>query len=86
MNSVINFIKRAFVGEQTTGRESYQRYNEPVYEGVNGSAGFTILGKLDAMQPAGITPGPTHKLNDPSVTGNDNRDVYLQPLTDNRNI
>ena len=86
MKSVINFLKRPFVGEQNTGRESFQRYNEPIYEGVNGGAGFTVLAQVSATYPAGIAPGPTHKLNDPFATGNTSASPVLQPLADNRNI
>lgn len=86
MRSVINFLTRPFVGDQTTARQAFQQYNGYAYTGINGDAGFTVLGQIRAEYPAGIAPGPTHKLNDPSVTGNDSSNIALQPLTDDRSI
>ena len=83
---IINFIKRAFVGDQTTGRLSYQKYQGLALTGINGNGGITVIGQVSPIYPAGIAVGPTHKLNDPSVTGNDAFTLYNTPLTDNRSI
>lgn len=87
ISKVLNFFSRPFVGEDTTARLAYQRYNLPLLEGVNGGAGFTVMGQVNATYPAGIAPGPTHKINDPSATGNQ-VDIapVLQPLSDDRSF
>lgn len=82
----LNFVKRPFVGDQTTGRLSYQQSQGYAFAGVNGGAGFTVRRTVAAVQPAGITPGPTHKLNDPIVTGNANWNIELEPLSEDRQI
>lgn len=86
MGKFLNFIKRPFVGDQTTARQAYQQSNGYAFAGVNGGAGFTVRRSITATQPAGIAIGPTHKLNDPFVTGNNNINLELQPLTDDRSI
>lgn len=86
MGRFLNFIKRPFVGDQTTGRLAYQQSQSYAYAGVNGDAGFTVRRTIAPMQAAGIAVGPTHKLNDPSVTGNNNVNIELQALSDNRSI
>jgi hypothetical protein len=78
---VLNFIKRAFVGDQTTGRLSFQQYQSYARAGVNGDAGFTVKGQVNATYPAGIAPGPTHRLIDPLQTGNPSVTLELFPLT-----
>lgn len=83
---IINLIKRPFVGDQTTGRDAFLGYQSYALAGVNGDAGFTVKGQIAATYPAGIAPGPTHKLNDPSATGNNSSSVELLPLSDTRNI
>ena len=79
--ALIRFIKRPLVDEQTTGREAFQQYNGYAFAGVNGGAGFTVKNSPRATNPANIAVGPTHKLNDPTVTGNNNTGPQLQPLS-----
>lgn len=83
---LLNFIKRPFVGDQTTARDAFQQYQGYAFSGVNGNGGQGVRRSMFATSPAGIAPGPTHKLNDPSATGNDAYSIGVQPLTDNRNI
>ncbi len=78
---VLQFLKRAFIGDQTTARLSYQRNLDYVYAGVNGGAGFTVKGQVSPIYPAGIAPGPTHRLQDPTATGNPNTTLDLEALT-----
>lgn len=83
---VINLIKRRFVGDDTTARLSYQQYNGLLLTSYRGWTGFNVLNQVTATYPASIAPGPTHKLNDPTVTGNNSYVLTTQPLTDNRSI
>lgn len=83
---VLNFITRRFVGDDTTARLSYQQYNGLPLTSYRGWTGFNVLGQITATYSAGIAPGPTHKLNDPTATGNNSYNLNLQPLTDNRSI
>ena len=83
---VLNFIKRAFVGEQTTERLSYQQSQSYAYAGVNGGSGFTVKGQIPATYPAGIAPGPTHRLQDPTATGNPSTTLDLEALTANTSL
>lgn len=78
---VLNFLKRAFVGDQTTARLAYQQGQGYARAGVNGGAGFTVKGQVPATYPGGIAPGPTHRLIDPLATGNPNRTLDLEALT-----
>lgn len=83
MRNFIRFITRPFVGDQNTGREAYLRYQGLAPAAYNGNGGFTPVRSMRATTPANITPGPTHKLNDPSVTGNSSAPYNQQPLSDN---
>lgn len=83
---LLNFIMRPFVGDQTTGRLAYQKPVGYAYSGINGNGGQGVRRSMAATAPGAITPGPTHKLNDPSVTGNDSGTFGVQELTDSRNI
>jgi hypothetical protein len=80
------FRKRPLADEQNTGREAFQQsmgYSPVAY---NGNGGFTVLRAMRATTPAGITPGPTHKLNDPTVTGNTGYSLNQQPLSDDNGV
>jgi hypothetical protein len=78
--------KRPIVGEQTTERLAFHPYQGLAYSGINGDAGFNAHRSLGATAPMGIVPGPSHKLNDPTVTGNNAWTVDLEALTGgNRN-
>lgn len=81
LGELIRFIKRPLINEQNTGREAFQQYNGYAYAGVNGNAGFGVRRSMRATNPASIAVGPTHKLNDPTVTGNNNVNLNLQPLS-----
>ena len=83
---ILNFFKRPFVGDQTTAREAFQGYQSYALAGVNGNGGFTVKGQISPIYPAGIAPGPTHKLNDPTATGNSSDTVEVVALTDNRSF
>lgn len=80
---VLNFITRPLLGLQTTTNKVFQRYNtlqvsDPT---VTGNIYFRTVG---ALCPMGITPGPSHKLNNVNVTGNTAYGVVVQPLTDDK--
>lgn len=80
--------KRPIVGEQTTARLALSQSQGYAYSGINGDAGFTVLRGIRATAPAGIVPGPSHRLIDPTVTGNNAWTVDLEALTgaNNRQI
>lgn len=84
--SFINYIMRPFVGDQTTSRLSMQRYQGLAFSGINGNGGQFTKGTMAATYTGTITPGPTHKLNDPAVTGNENYNLVVQELGGNRSI
>jgi hypothetical protein len=76
----INFIRRSLVDSQGTGQEAFQQQQGYSFSSINGNGGHGIKSSLNATNPATITVGPTHKLNDPFVTGNAAYDLQLQPL------
>lgn len=81
LGKLIRFIKRPLINEQNTGREAFQQYNGYAYAGVNGNGGQGVRRSMRATSPATIAIGPTHKLNDPTATGNNNTNLQLQPLS-----
>lgn len=86
MFDVLRFIRRPDINEQNTGHEAFQQYNGYAFAAYNGNGGFTVKRSMNATNPATIAPGPTHKLNDPTVTGNNNVNLELRPLSeDNSN-
>lgn len=76
-----SFKKRPEINEQNTGRLALQRVLGLTLVPANGGAGIAV-GVLNATNPATVVPGPTHKLNDPTVTGNVSGSPSLQPLSD----
>lgn len=86
MRKLLNYLKRPFIGEQTTERLAFQQYNGLAATGINGDAGFTVKGQIKPCTGAIVVPGPSHKLNDLAVTGNIGYSAGVEPLTDNRNI
>lgn len=83
---IMSFIMRPFVGDQNTGRLAFQRGQGPAFAGINGNGGNFTKRTMSATSNGEITPGPTHKLNDPTATGNENTNTRLQELGDNRSI
>jgi len=81
LSKVLNFIKRPFVGDQTTARLSFQQYNGYAYAGIVGNGGQMVKGTVNAINPASITPGPSIKPLDASVTGNPAQSPTLAPLS-----
>lgn len=81
------FKKRPIIQEQNTGRMAFQRPMGLTFAPANGGAGIQVLRSLNATNPATVAVGPTHRLEDPTVTGNNNVNIVLQPLTNpNDNI
>lgn len=85
MFDVLRFIRRPDINEQNTGHEAFQQYNGYAYAAYNGNGGFTVKRSMNATNPANIAIGPTHKLNDPTVTGNNNVNLQLIPLSEDNN-
>ena len=82
-NKILSFIKRPFVGDQTTARLSYQQSLGHTYASVMVTGDDNrVRRSLNAINPAGITPGPTWKPLDASVTGNPASSPVLESLTD----
>lgn len=77
------FKRRPDINEQNTGHYAYQRSNDYTLAPYNGGAGFTVQRTIAAYQPATIAPGPSEKLNDPTVTGNTSGSPLLLPLSKN---
>lgn len=74
------WLRRPTLGEQNTGHLAVQQ--SAGYSSVDamGWGGMSVQRSMNASNPANTTPGPTHKLNDPTVTGNTNVNVKLLPL------
>lgn len=81
LKDFIRFFKRPTLGANDTSNLVYQRSNQYPVLSIGG-AGELPLGSLAATYPMGITPGPTRKLNDASVTGVINGTFTNQPLLD----
>lgn len=79
---VFSFIKRPFVGDQTTGRLVYQRSQGLAYSGINGNGGQGVRRSLNAINPANIAVGPTERAFDPTITGNPSDSLGLQSLSE----
>lgn len=86
LGAFINYIKRPFVGDQTTGRLAFQQYNGYAYAAYNGNGGFTVASSFRALNPGTITPGNTLKLNDPTVTSNNSVNLKVLPLSDDDTV
>ena len=81
LNRLIKFIRRPDINAQNTGHEAFQQYQGYILSGVNGNGGQGVRRTIAATQLATIAVGPTHKLNDPTATGNANVNLELQSLT-----
>lgn len=77
------FDKRPEINEQNTGRMAYQQSMGYAPVSNTGVGGQMVLRTIDAFQPANIAVGPTLKLVDPSVTGNNAYGLTTQPLSEN---
>lgn len=86
IGKLLRFIRRPIINEQNTGREAYQQYQGYAYAGVNGNGGFGVRRAMRATNPATIAVGPTHKLNDPTGTGNTNTNLGVQALSQDDSI
>jgi hypothetical protein len=86
LKKIINFIRRPEINEQNTGRYAFQQYNGYARAAYNGNGGFTVNRSMNASNPANIAVGPTHKLNDPTVTGNPSSSIRLEKLTQENSI
>lgn len=80
--SFLRFVKRPFVGDQTTARLAFEQYQGYSYTGIVGNGGQMVKGTVNAINPATIVPGPSIKPLDASVTGNPARGMVVQPLID----
>lgn len=75
------FERRPDLNEQNTGHFAFQRSAGLAPADYKGNGAQAVLGTLAVGQASGIAVGPTHKLNDPSATGNNSYGMVLQPLT-----
>lgn len=66
---------------ENTGVEAYQPYNGLALVDYQGITGQTVLRNFNALNPGMIVPGPSHKVNDPTVTGNVNYGLTTVPLS-----
>ena len=74
------FKKREDINSQNTGLLALQRVLGLTLVPSNGGAGI-VSGVLNATNPATVVIGPSHKLNDPTVTGNVSASPQLQMLS-----
>lgn len=82
IKTLLRFIRRPDINEQNTGHMAYQQYNGYALAGVNGNGGQGVRRSLNAINPATIVPGNSLVRLDPTVTGNPNSNLEIQPLTD----
>lgn len=80
--TLLRFILRPDINEQNTGHLAYQQYNGYAYAGVNGNGGQGVRRTVNAINPATIVPGNSLVHRDPTVTGNPNSNIGVQPLSD----
>lgn len=78
---LLQWIKRALVGNQSAELNAYQRGQGLALAGVNGNGGQTVRRSLNAVQPANRIIGPTLVRNDPSATGNPSATYGVNPLS-----
>jgi hypothetical protein len=83
---LIMYLKRPMIDDQNTGRLAYQPYNHYALAGVNGNGGQGVRRSIRATNPGTLAVGPTHKINDPTVTGNTNAGPQLQSLVEQNAI
>ncbi len=76
------FSRRPEINEQNTGREAFQRVTGLAFTPSNGGAGIVFTRSPSALNPGTVMVGPSHKLNDPTVTGNVSGSPHLQSLSD----
>jgi len=79
---VFRFSKRPDINAQNTGHEVYEKQIGYGYTDVRGIAGVTVLRSPSPLNPGTIMVGPTLKLNDPTVTGNNAGSIHQNPLSD----
>ena len=79
--ALLRFIRRPDINEQNTGHLAYQQYNGYAFAGVNGNGGQGVRRTVNAINPATIAPGNSLVMRDPTVTGNPNTNLGLQPLS-----
>lgn len=75
------FERRPDINEQNTGHFAFQRSAGLAYADYKGNGAQAVVGTMLVGQPSGIAVGPTHKLNDPTATGNNSYGLEVRPLT-----
>jgi hypothetical protein len=86
LKSFLRFIRRPIINEQNTGRYSYQQYQGYALAGINGNGGQGVRRTVNAINPATIVPGNSLVRNDPTVTGNPNTNLVVQPLSEDNSL
>lgn len=76
------FERRADINSQNTGHEAYQRVQGLAYAPANGGAGIPFTASPSPFNPGTLMLGPTHRITDPTVTGNNSSSPVLEPLSD----
>lgn len=79
---VFRFSKRPDIDAQNTGHEVYQKQIGYDFTDVRGIGGINVLHSPSPYNPGTVMVGPTHKVNDPTVTGNNAQDLKVAPLSD----
>lgn len=72
------------IDSQNTGHYVYQRQNGLVVNGIRGNAAINV-GSMRATSYGTMVVGPALVRADPTVTGNPNVGLVLQPLTEDTN-
>lgn len=84
--NLLSYVKRPFIGDQTTARLALEPYNGLSHVAYSGIGGHNFHSSPKALLPTTYSL-PFVKLSDPSAMGLSNSAYGLNPLTeDTRNI
>lgn len=81
MGKIMDFIRRPIVGQDTTAALVYRKQWGYTSADIYGNGGRRVSRQLAATAPMNITPGPTHRITDPTVTGNVPGTFEIEPLS-----
>jgi len=81
MRKVMDFVKRPFIGDDTTGRLAYKKQWGYTFASLLGNGGWAPQRSLAATTPMNITVGPTHRVIDPTQTGVVPGNFDIEPLS-----
>lgn len=79
---VFSFTKRPDLDAQNTGHDVYNKALGYGFADVKGIGGINVLHSPSPFNPGTVMVGPTHRVSDPTVTGNNSANLRVAPLSD----